>query len=156
MYINTRALWSGVLPLTMLALAYSTNDASCFRSCRRIAHLGKAALSTVSVRFSYPPHPMKWEWLSRRKHKMRMNKEETLRNVCLVTVWSPAMGVQSTQSTHLFTELTVFTYRYNHVLWMKFLLLFPFSFLWRQLTALVETKCSSSRGNVAKWQKFGF
>ena len=51
MYINTKALWSVILPLTLVASAYSTNDASCFRACRCIAHLSKTALSTVSVRF---------------------------------------------------------------------------------------------------------
>lgn len=51
MCIGTRALWSCILPLTLLALAYNTNDAFCFRACRCITHLSKAALSTVSVRF---------------------------------------------------------------------------------------------------------
>ena len=51
MYIDTRALWSGILPRTLPAAAYSTNDDACFRACRCITHLSKAALSTVPVRF---------------------------------------------------------------------------------------------------------
>jgi hypothetical protein len=51
MYIDTRASWSGILLPTLLASAYSTNDASYFRACRCITHLSKAALSTVPVRY---------------------------------------------------------------------------------------------------------
>lgn len=52
MYINTRALWSGIVPLKHCLLQHAVQmDASCFRARRCITHLSKAALSTVPVRF---------------------------------------------------------------------------------------------------------